>query len=313
MRKEAKIVKTVKDPAHIAGYYENGGHEGHTYQYEGFAVNKYFKSDRFELLDENFKRPGGAPMQGFGLEIETSCGTIDSNAVLAEVMDKMIFSHFPADLFKFQSDGSLSGSSTVECITQVMTKMFIRNNYKLFKLMYDHYFKHLGIRCNSSCGMHTNISNAVFGKTQAAQEEAIRKLYYIVNRWYHIACPLFNRRADATTYCRKMPYENAKTMDLHSFYSNHGVCFNLGHIDEGRIELRLVGPQTSYGCFRNTMECVFFLTERVRTIKWADCDDLAKVFEGCNQYVYDRLRTKCDLPQDVLDKIRAKVHVEDLL
>ena len=313
MRKDAKVLKTVKDPAHIAGYYENGGHSGHTYQYEGFKVNKYFKSDRFELLDENFKRKNGEPMQGIGLEVETTCNTIDDSDVLAEVIDKMVFSHFPEDLWKFQKDGSLSGHSSVECITQVMTIAFIRNHYKDFKLMYDHYFKHLGIKCNSSCGMHTNMSNALFGKTQEAQEEAIRKLFYIVNRWYEITCPLFNRRIDATQYCRRMNYEDAKTMDLHSFCSNHGVCFNLGHIDEGRIELRLVGPQTSFGCFRNTMECVFFLINRVRTIKWEDCDDVYKIFQGCNQYVYDRLRTKCNLLQETLDNIRQKIKYDDFI
>jgi len=313
MRKEAKVAKQAADVAHIAGYYEAGGHHGSTYQYQGFKVNKYFTSDRFEKLTADFKRPNGQPMQGFGLEIETACNSISNDSVLAEVLDKLVFAQFPADLFKFQHDGSLQGSSTVECITQVMTKLFIRNNYKAFKLMYDHYFKNLGIRCNSSCGMHTNISNACFGKTQEAQETAIRKLYYIINRHYSVACNLFNRSTDHTMYCRQMDYSEAKTMNLHYFQSNHGVCFNLGHVDEGRIELRLVGPQISYGCFRNTMESVFFLVERVRSISWADCDSIEKIFTGCNQYVYDRLKTKCNLSVETLQAIKATVKHEELL
>lgn len=314
-RKEALTAIIPEETASVAGYYENGSHQTANYQYHGFKVNKYYTSDRYEKLTPDFKRPNGQPLKGWGFEIETACNSIMDDSVLAEVMDKMIFSHFPADLFKFQHDGSLSGRSTVECITQVMTKLFIRNHYKEFKLMYDHYFKALGIRCNSSCGMHTNISNACFGDTREAQELAIRKLFYIVNKWYSIMCPLFNRDINATTYCRQMHFQNAKTMDLHGFGSNHGVCFNLGHIDEGRIELRLVGPQTSYGCFRNTVESVFFLVDRVKKISWTECDDLAAIFSGCNQYVYDRLNSKCRdmIAADTMEKIKNAVKRENLL
>lgn len=316
-RKEALTAITPKEQARVAGYYEDGGHHGHTYQYQGFKVNKYYTSDRFERLTDDFRRPNGQPMCGIGLEIETACGSICDDDVLAEVMDKMIFSHFPADLFKFQHDGSLSGRSTVECITQVMTKLFIRNHYKEFKLMYDHYFRALGIRCNSSCGMHTNISMAMFGKTQETQEEAVRKLFYIVNKHFALCCGLFNRSMDHTMYCRQMNYDSARTMNLHGLSSSHGVCFNLGHVDEGRIELRLVGPQTSFGCFRNTMECVFHLIDRVKRISWADCDDMVAIFSGCNQYVYDRLKKVTTgfsgLATSQLETIRDSVKRENLL
>lgn len=313
MRKECKQQKTV-ELARVQGYHEGGNWHDETYAYIGFKARKYFTSDRFIVLNENFERPDGQPLQGFGLEIETECSTIMNQTVLAEIYENVIFKHFPADLFKMQNDGSLGGRTSAECITQVMTKAFIRNHYRDFKLMYNTYFKSLGISCDSgNCGMHTNISNAVFGKTKKTQDEAIRKLFYIVNKHFDLCCKLFHRTGH-THYCSQMNYSDAKTMDLNSFSSNHGVCFNLGHYDAGRIELRLVGGQKDFGCFRNTLEAVFFLCERVRSISWADCDNIAKIFSGCNQYVYDRLKSKCNLPQDVLDEILGTmVYDNDLI
>lgn len=317
MRKEAKQSKHVT-LARVQGYHEGGYHTGSSegYAFIGFKSNKYFTSDRFITLNERFERPDGQPLQGFGLEIETECNSITNDDVLAEVYESVIFSHFPADLFKMQHDGSLGGRSSAECITQVMTKSFIRNNYRNFKLMFNTYFKGLGISADSdttSCGMHVNISNAVFGKIQAAQEEAIRKLFYIVNKHYTLCCKLFHRNLQRTHYCGQMEYSSAKTMNLHDFYTDHGVSFNLGHFDAGRIELRLVGGQKDFGCFRNTMESVFFLCERVRKISWADCDDIVKIFSGCNQYVFDRLQSKCNLSTAQLDAIQGTIIREELL
>lgn len=311
MRREAKIEKRVQLST-VQGYHQ--GSHTEAYAFMGFNSNKYFTSDRFIPLDANFNRPDGQPLQGFGLEIETECSRITDTAVLAEVYSSIIFKHFPADLFKMQRDGSLCGRSAAECITQVMTKSFIRNHYKDFKLMYNTYFPAFGIGCDSgNCGMHVNVSNAVFGKTAAAQDEAIRKLYYIVNKHYRLCCALFYRNPDRTNYCRQMDYSTARTMNLANQYSNHGVCFNLGHYSTGRIELRIVGGQKNYGAFRNTMESVFFLCERVRTISWRDCDNIAAIFKGCNQYVYDRLQSKCALSSETLDAIRATVKREELL
>lgn len=314
MRKEAKQTKSVT-LARVQNYHEGGygitDHEA--YAFMGFRANKYFTSDRFIVLDEHFNRPDGQPLQGFGLEIETECNSITDANVLAEVYDSVIFQHFPADLFKLQHDGSLGGRSSAECITQVMTKAFIRNHYKDFKLMYNTYFRGLGISCNSGrCGMHTNISTAVFGKTEKAREEAIRKLFYIVNKHFELCCNLFNRTG-STHYCGQMDYSHAKTMNLHNFFADHSVCFNLGHYDSGRIELRLVGGQKDFGCFRNTMESIFHLCDRVRSISWTDCDNIVKIFSGCNQYVYDRLKTKCNLSSEQLQAIHETVVHEELL
>ena len=265
-----------------------------SYAYAGFASNKYFTSDRFEPLTASFSRQSGKPLKGYGLEIETECSTINNPVVLAEVLNNVVFQHFPADLFKLQRDGSLHGSSSAECITQVMTKEFVRNNYSNFKLMYDTYFPALGISCASgNCGMHVNISNACFGSAQKTQDDAIRKLYYIVNRHFNFCCELFRRDRRNTTYCGRMDASAAKTMDLTRFGSNHYVCFNLGHYSAGRIELRIVGGQKNYPAFRNTMECVFWLVDAVKKLSWADCDDLVKIFTGCNQYVFDRIKSHC--------------------
>lgn len=317
MRKECKTTKTVQ-LSHVQGYHEGGSWSNHeSYAYAGFTSNKYFTSDRYIPLDENFNRPDGQPLQGVGLEIESECTTITNTTVLAEVLNNVVFSHFPADLFKLQRDGSLGGSSSAECITQVMTQQFIRNNYRNFKLMYDTYFKGLGISCDSgNCGMHVNISNACFGKTEETQAEAIRKLYYIVNRHYAFMRRLFYRNG-STHYCSVMDYTNARNLDLHHMSSSHGNCFNGSHYDAGRIELRLPGGQKNFACFRNTMESVFWLIKRVRSISWKDCDDLVKIFSGCNQYVFDRISTYCKqydtITAEQVEAIRATVKPEDLL
>ena len=108
-----------------------------------------------------------------------------------------------------------------------------------------------------------------------------------------------------------------KSMDLDCHFSNHGVSFNLGHWNSGRIEIRLVGGQKDYPCFRNTMESVFHLCDAVKTLSWADCDDLTKIFNGCNQYVYDRLKSYCRRAGAIsdadLEAIRATVKRVELI
>lgn len=302
------------DLAEIQGYHSDPNGDV-SYAYQGFRQNKYFTSDRFIPLDDEFRRPDGKPLKGYGLEIETSCNGITNSGVLAEVYDKIIFSHFPADLFKMQHDGSLRGSTSAECITQVGTQSFFRNNYKNFRAMFNTYFPAFSISADSArttCGMHVNISNACFGDTVLKQEEAIRKMYYIVNKYYDLCLDLFYRKGD-TGYCARMDYDDARTMSLSGRYSDHYCAFNLGHYDEGRIELRLVGGQKNYACFRNTMESVFFLVNKCRKLSWDDCDDLAKIFKGCNQYVYSRLTICEGLSADTLDKISRNVVREELV
>lgn len=307
--------------ARIQGYHEGGSWSSgdQSYAYMGYTENRYFTSDRFIKLNEQFQREDGKPLKGFGLEIEIECFSISSRKALAEVLDKIIFAQFPPHLFKMQSDGSLEGESSAECITQPMSKEFIRNNYRNFKNMFDHYFKIFDISAvqTGNCGMHCNISNACFGREQKTQEQNIRKLYYIVNKHFNLMCALFNRDVNATRYCEQMDYRRAKSMNMHNAESNHYVCFNLGHYDVGRIELRLVGGQKSFACFRNTMESIFHLIEATKNLSWDDLDDITKIFDGCNNYVYDRLRTLVYesgfITSEELDCIRTTVKTERFL
>ena len=320
MRKDSKNTKSVQLET-VQGYHA-GGYHGN-YAYQGFKSNKYFTSDRWIPLDENFRRADGQPLSGYGLEIETECLGLTNQTIYAEVLQNLIFSHFPDDLFKLQNDSSLGGDISAECITQVMKKSFIRNNYASFKLMYDTYFPAFKISCSQSgrCGMHVNISNAVFGRTEETQALAIRKLLYVVNHHYNLFAAMTNRSLAHTHYCARMiqytTKEGAKAADLYHMPSSHGNAFNGSHFPEGRIEIRLVGGQSNFPCFRNTMECIFHVVEAVKKLSWEDLDDLTKVFSGCNQYVFDRLNTKCKtagtITTEQLDAIRNTVIREELL
>lgn len=267
------------------------------YAYHGFKSNKYFVSDRTIPLTSDFKRQDGKPLKGYGLEIETECDGITNQTVYAEILHKIVFARFADDLFKLQNDGSLRGDTSAECITQIMTKEFIRNNYANFKTMFNDYFPAFKISASrtGNCGMHVNISLGCFGTSDKAQAEAVKKLYYIINKHFDFFCAAFCRNPQRTQYCSKMycAKDYVKAMSLTAQDCSHGVCFNLGHYNAGRIEIRLVGGQKDFGAFRNTMETVFFLVDRVKNISWADCDSLAEIFKSCNNYVFDRLNTIC--------------------
>lgn len=323
MRKDAKTKATAALPE-IAGIdrYHGGNFSSESYAFEGYTAPRYYTSDRWIELDRNFQRKDGKPLRGYGLEIETQCNGIKSETVLAEALTKIALSPLPAGLFKLQHDGSLTSGcdSSAECITQPMTREFIRNHYADWKTVYNHYFPAFGISAGgAACGMHVNISVALFGQTEKTQAEAIRKLYYIVNSKYRLCCALFARDYSRTGYCSQMPAEldYCRTMDLCSVRGGHGVSFNLDHYRTGRVELRLVGGQKNYACFRNTMESVFFLVDAVKRLSWADIQDTAKLFRGCNQYVFDRLKSKCydagTISRAELDAIRPTVVEEDLI
>ena len=317
MRKDAKKIRTA-ELATVQGYHAGASWGSESYAYAGFKSNKYFTSDRYIPLDAHFVRPDGKPLKGYGLEIETECRGIRNQGVYAEVLSSIIFAQFPADLFKMQNDGSLEGDTSAECITQVMTKEFIRNNYSAFKVMYDTYFPAFNITCGSRCGMHANISRACFGRSEAAQTLAVKKLYYIVNHHFDLCCVLFNRDRNNTYYCRRMncDVDYVKNLDLSNQSGSHSISFNLGHWNAGRIEIRLVGGQKNYPCFRNTMESLFWLVDAVKRLSWADCDDPTKIFAGCNQYVFDRL-TKCRnegvLSSEKVEAIRPTIVREELI
>lgn len=321
MRKEAKK-NNKTELASVQSYHQGIWDE--SYAFAGFESNKYMTSDRYEELDENFHRPNGKPLAGVGFEIETESFGVTDERAYAEILKRIIFPLFRDDLFKMQHDGSLGNmypedgeekAVGIECITQVMTKMFVRNNYRNFKAMYDMYFPAFNISCSKSgrCGMHVNISNALFGATEARQVEAIRKLYYFINKNFRLACDLFKRDWHKTHYCgcmdRDITIESAKEKEISG--GSHYECMNFSHFRTGRIELRLVGGQANYYAFRNTVEVVFWLVERMRSIKWEQLDDMKAVFKGCNRYVYKRLQDT-NLPDDVMDYIYSNLNNEDL-
>ena len=218
MRKNAKTLKQV-ELSFVQGYHSTN-RDGEQYAYDGFKTRKYFTNDRSIELDENYNRADGKPLKGYGLEIETECFGICDRTVYAEILNKIIFAHFPKDLFKLQRDGSLGGDTSAECITQPMTREFIRNNYANFKLMYDTYFRAFKIDCANSgnCGMHVNISTGCFGRDITKQTEAIKKLAYIINKHYALMCALLKRDRNHRQYCDLMVNlcnkEYVKKLDL---------------------------------------------------------------------------------------------------
>lgn len=300
MRKETKKQTQKTVSANVATSYHAGGWSSSTnYAFLGFAENLYFTSDRTKKLDANFQLEDRSPLKGYGLEIELESTKVSDDNALAFTLKNLAFQQLPANLFKFQHDGSLgvSGGSSIESITQVMTKEFVRNNYGGFRYMYE-IFKIYGVSATRSgnCGMHCNMSVGLFGKDAKKQNEAIMKFVYFVNKNYRLACDLVKRSADRTHYCSQMSQfttaANCKAFDLSQTserQSNHGVCFNLAHFNTGRVELRLVGGQSDYFAFRNTMEVIFHLVDAVKRLSWKDMDNLEKVFEGCNKYVLKRL------------------------
>lgn len=316
MRKEQRTENRQVRRANLQGYH-NGSFGNENYAFDGFEKNQYYTSDRTIACDAHFNRLDGKALKGFGLEIETGfilSGSSQAKAILSNILHTAIFPLFPAHLFKQQCDSTISGT---ECITQVMTKEFIRNNYKNFKTMWNELFPMFGITTDDGhCGMHVNISVGCLGTTAKAQEENTRKLFYIINKHYDFFRVALYRKG-STTWCGRMSYENAKTMDVHHMNGSHNNCFNGSHFDAGRIELRLVGGQKNFACFRNTMEVIFHLIGRVKSLSWKQCDDLVAIFSGCNQYVFDRISTKCFSAGFItgaqVQEIRETMTHEDLL
>lgn len=311
MRKE-NVGKSnaTENRSRVQGYHEHSFGSGVNYAFCGFSDNKYFTSDRYIKLDEHWNRADGKPLKGIGFEIECECSAIHSDSVLATVLERDVFKCLPDGLFKLQSDGSLGGNSSAECITQVMTKEFIRNHYAGFKTLWERFNMYTITTENSNCGMHANLSLGLFGTSKKVQDDCIRKLYYIINKHYNFFKVAFNRTND-TYYCRQMDYSIAKTMDLNSMPSAHSNALNYSHYVEGRIEIRLVGGQKNFPCFRNTCETIFHLIDAVKVLSWEDCDDLAKIFSGCNSYVFDRIKDNCYragvITMDDVNKIRDTV------
>lgn len=304
MRHEARQTKATKNTKTVAGYHRSN-HDS----------LKVYTSDRYHELTASDK--------AFGLEIETSCTWINvhnlreegSNAVGA-LLQEVVFKDFPADFIRFEKDGSISGA---ECVTQCMTKEFIRNHYAQFKNLYDVYLPRFGMVPTDECGMHVNISLANFGSNDSKRLECARKLFYFINKNYELSCRLFMRNPNHTHYCGPMRnWQSAKTMDPADYGDNHAVCINYGHYYEAResarrIELRIVGGQRNFASFRNTMETLFCLLDAIKNCSWRDLDDLQKVFKGCNKYVLSRLekcRNEGVLPSTIYDAIEANSDTE---
>lgn len=308
MRQEARETKNI-NIAEIARYH--GGDS----QYDRWLV---FASDRPNeaTRDYHLIKDGSLPAM-IGIEMETECWGIKSETIYANILRDVVFKLFPHDLWKIERDSTLDGGDVgAECITQPMTKAFIRNHYRDFRAMYD-YFRAFGIDASRSgnCGQHAHISLTCFGRSKTVQDEAIRKLYYIANRHYDLICALLYRRADCQHWCGRMDHTVAWTMDLNNMSCSHGNSCNYSHYNSGNIELRIPGGQKDYPCFRNTMESIFHLIEASKSISRKDCDDITKVFAGCNQHVFDRLRSYCQqrgtISADQLAQIESTVKPVD--
>ena len=318
MKKAAKNGLNVNMEG-IQRYHQGGRRDNpEAYASAGYENGKFYlyTSDRkIEIDTTTGKRVDGRPVNGYGLEIESTCDGVLSDDMWVKIFNAMVAPVFPRGLFKAQSDGSLGGRSSAEFITQPITKEGIRNMYRAFQAMFDGFFPAFNASSGHvSCGMHINISSALFGDDKAHQDEAIRKLYYFINKNFILACHLFRRNPQHTNYCGRMDYTEARTMDLSGHGSDHYVCINLGHYDAGRIELRIVGGQPSFQAFRNTMETCFHLVARAKTIDWDKIDDMNAWFRGCNQYVYDRLSRACNagaFVRETFDKIARTVKTED--
>lgn len=304
MRRDAMNANARQDIKRLSGYH--GSY---------FRELLFYNSDRAILLNDDYTvKEGkgamktGAPIKGIGLEVETECSTVCNADVYANLISMVFTKLFPADMWRIERDGSLGGQSSAECITQVMSKAFIRNHYKDFKSMWDEYFPAFGITTqNNTCGMHVNVSLAWLGSNVTQQKDSARKLYYLVNKYYDAFKILFNRRTRSTTYCGVCPdWRDIKNNSLDRMPNDHYVCMNYSHIREGRIEIRLVGGQKNFACFRNTMETIFFLLDNIKSITWATLENgtIYDVFKGCNSYVYDRLGKACT--EYVLDRAKLE-------
>lgn len=285
---------------------------GEAYAFDGFKKRQYFASDRAHDLNDDYTRQDGKPLRCYGLEIEMVAESIARKSIVSTILDNCVMQNFGTDnLFKYQEDGSLHARNGfgvgVECITQPMTKEYIRNNYAAFKCLFNDAKNIFDISPNSTCGMHCNISTGLFGNNAATQADAMHKMYYIINKHFALFKRLFLRGDNNCTYfapdcnmTHKTPAAARAYLLNHPMTTGHYSAINAAHVNVGRFELRIVGGCTSYGAFRNTMELVFFLVDKVKNIGWDKLDDFVALFSGCNQYVFDRLLSYADACSDYI-------------
>ena len=298
-------IKNQKRKVHksidIMNYYHSGISSNNSYYSRaGFDGGlSYFTSDRKISLLDNGQRIDGKELKGYGLEIEAQCWSINDSNVLTTILKQFVYKLFPYGLFKIERDSSIVSNceSSCESVSQVMTKEFIRNHYADFRAMFI-LFNQLDISYSrtGNCGMHINISNALFGNNKKTQLENVKKLYYLINKHYAIFCELYQRIC--INYCGKME-ENItvdKAKNMTRYFQNdrsfnpHRYCINFTHFEDGRIELRLPSGQDNGEDFVDTMELTFHLVKAVNSLSWNDLDNLEEVFKGCNLNVVRRLK-----------------------
>ena len=296
-------------------------HGGHFESLKGFNSDRVINLNRDYTVASNnapstlkICKAGSHPAWiGFEWELKSGIARV-STTVLCNVLDLVMNkAGMPDDLFKIEADCTVDA----ECITQTFTRQWLRNNYKAFKAAYA-MFSELDITSNHyDCGMHANLDLYNFGKDRDTQIENVRKLGYLINHNYDLFKYAFYRQsvpAGHTDWAPRMDgrMEYWKNTDISMFPTSHSsCCVNMAHINAGRVEVRLVGGQRNYPCFRNTWETLFHVIDAVKKLSWNDLDDLSKVFAGCNNYVFDRLSSNCYnagvISAEDIEKIRLTV------
>lgn len=67
-----------------------------------------------------------------------------------------------------------------------------------------------------------------------------------------------------------------------------------------------------FGNFRNTMETIFWLVKQSKELSADAWNDPIKLWSGCNQYVFDRLKDNMR-DANALEAIRRAVKTEELI
>ena len=275
-----------------------------------FESLKAFNSDRVIKLNPDYtvstdnapstlkicKAGSHLPLMGFEWEVKAPELRRAGSTALCTVMDLVMNkAGFPDDLFKIEADCTVDA----EAITQTFTRQWLRNSYKDFKAAYS-MFERLGITTNHyDCGMHINLDLTNFGKDRDAQMENVRKMGFLINYHYDFFKVALHRLPVPADHENWAPRMNAnmdywKTTEIGMFPTGHSsCCVNMGHVRQGRVEIRLVGGQRNFPCFRNTWETMFQMIDMVKKLDWEDLKDLTKVFKGCNNYVFSRLEENC--------------------
>ena len=286
MRRNAlEVINTTRQQRNQAQSYHNyqnpSANTSGNYATSGFDndENYYYNSDRLIKLNSAMENiTNNQVVQGYGLEIEQGNSKGLSSVALVMLNRNIIMSGLHEHLFKYQEDGSIDG---IECITQVMSKAYIRNHYKDFYNAWQ-CMKLYGVTPNESCGMHINMSNNLFGSNSDQQAKNIAKMVHLINRFFEVFKVLYCRNNRSTYYCDLMSswtnvsFAKNRGVELiksdHS--SNHYVCFNYAHFHEGRVELRLVGGAKSFRAFASMMELTFALVDYVKKASWDDIEKL---------------------------------------